>query len=95
MAPTNVRALHYVLKVADRTATVHFLHDALGMRALRHEEFETGCKAACNGPFDGRWSKTMMGYASEVGRRSAGGGRLVRGGRGTGPGGRRSACSRR
>lgn len=36
------------------------------MRALRHEEFEEGCKAACNGPYDGMWSKTMMGYDAEV-----------------------------
>ncbi|KAL4425502.1 hypothetical protein ABPG75_009518 [Micractinium tetrahymenae] len=65
MAPSSVRALHYVLKVADRTATVHFLHEVLGMHALRHEEFKEGCKAACNGPYDGMWSKTMMGYDSE------------------------------
>ncbi len=40
----------------------------LGMRALRHEEFKEGCKAACNGPYDGMWSKTMMGYDAEVRR---------------------------
>lgn len=65
MAPSSVRALHYVLKVADRTPTIHFLHEVLGMHALRHEEFKEGCKAACNGPYDGMWSKTMMGYDSE------------------------------
>ncbi|KAL4419410.1 hypothetical protein ABPG77_003384 [Micractinium sp. CCAP 211/92] len=65
MAPSSVRALHFVLKVADRTATVHFLHTVLGMRALRHEEFKEGCKAACKGPYDGMWSKTMMGYDAE------------------------------
>uniref|UniRef100_A0A8C5LYF1 Glyoxalase domain-containing protein n=1 Tax=Leptobrachium leishanense TaxID=445787 RepID=A0A8C5LYF1_9ANUR len=27
---------------------------------LRHEEFE-GCKATFNGPYDGKWSKTMIG----------------------------------
>lgn len=27
MAPSSVRALHFVLKVAERTATVHFLHE--------------------------------------------------------------------
>lgn len=27
MAPSSIRALHYVIKVADRTATVGFLHD--------------------------------------------------------------------
>lgn len=41
---------------ADRTATVNFLTHALGMRALRHEEFQEGCKAACNGPYDGMWA---------------------------------------
>nr|CAG4645655.1 EOG090X09EK [Lynceus sp. MCZ IZ 141354] len=35
------------------------------MKVLRHEEFEEGCKAACNGPYDGKWSKTMIGYGSE------------------------------
>lgn len=65
MAPSSVRALHYVLKVADRTATVNFLHHVLGLKALRHDEFREGCKAACNGPYDGMWSKTMMGFDSE------------------------------
>ncbi|XP_067421904.1 glyoxalase domain-containing protein 4 isoform X2 [Emydura macquarii macquarii] len=32
---------------------------------LRHEEFEEGCKATCNGPYDGKWSKTMVGYGPE------------------------------
>lgn len=53
MAPTSARALHYVVKVADRTATVHFLREALGMHTLRHEEFSEGCEAACNGPYAG------------------------------------------
>ncbi|XP_023320657.1 glyoxalase domain-containing protein 4 [Eurytemora carolleeae] len=35
------------------------------MKVLRHEEFEKGCEAACNGPYDGRWSKTMIGYGPE------------------------------
>jgi len=35
------------------------------MHALRHEEFVDGCKAACNGPYDGKWSKTMIGYGPE------------------------------
>ena len=58
--------------MADRTATVHFLHDVLGMHALRHEEFKEGCKAACNGPYSGMWSKTMMGYDSEASCRGGG-----------------------
>ncbi len=32
---------------------------------LRHEEFTEGCKATCNGPYNGRWSKTMVGYGPE------------------------------
>ncbi len=43
-----------------------FLLDTLGMRVLRHEEFSAGCEAQCNGPYDGRWSKTMVGYAAEA-----------------------------
>ena len=32
---------------------------------LRHEEFETGCEATCNGPYGGAWSKTMVGLGDE------------------------------
>jgi len=35
------------------------------MKTLRHEEFESGCAAYCNGPYDGKWSKTLMGYGPE------------------------------
>ncbi|XP_053563348.1 glyoxalase domain-containing protein 4 [Bombina bombina] len=61
------RALHYVLKVWDRPLTAKFYRELLGMKVLRHEEFEEGCKATCNGPYDGKWSKTMIGYGSEDG----------------------------
>lgn len=59
------RALHFVFKVSDRSSTAKFYRDILGMKVLRHEEFEEGCKATCNGPYDGKWSKTMIGYGSE------------------------------
>jgi len=62
---TTRRALHYVLKVGDRPSTMSFFKDVLGMKILRHEEFEEGCKATCNGPYDGKWSKTMVGYGPE------------------------------
>lgn len=62
---TARRALHFVFKVADRTATAKFYREVLGMKILRHEEFEEGCKAACNGPYDGKWSKSMVGYGPE------------------------------
>uniref|UniRef100_A0A3P9JDW2 Glyoxalase domain-containing protein 4 n=1 Tax=Oryzias latipes TaxID=8090 RepID=A0A3P9JDW2_ORYLA len=59
------RALHFVFKVGDRTKTATFYREVLGMMVLRHEEFEEGCKATCNGPYDGKWSKTMVGYGPE------------------------------
>nr|XP_057936209.1 glyoxalase domain-containing protein 4 [Doryrhamphus excisus] len=59
------RALHFVFKVGDRTKTATFYRDVLGMKVLRHEEFDEGCKATCNGPYDGKWSKTMVGFGPE------------------------------
>nr|CAG4641855.1 EOG090X09EK [Eurycercus lamellatus] len=59
------RALHFVFKVGDRLQTIKFYKEILGMKILRHEEFEEGCKASCNGPYDGKWSKTMVGYGPE------------------------------
>lgn len=59
------RALHYVLRIGDRARTMAFYKNVMGMSVLRHEEFEEGCKATCNGPYDGRWSKTMIGYGCE------------------------------
>jgi hypothetical protein len=32
---------------------------------LRHEEFAETCAAACNGKYNNRWSKTMVGYGDE------------------------------
>jgi len=57
--------LHYVLKIGDRDASVKFYRDLLGMTALRHEEFDGMCEATCNGPYDNKWSKTMIGYGPE------------------------------
>jgi catechol 2,3-dioxygenase-like lactoylglutathione lyase family enzyme len=61
----SARALHFVLKVADRNAAVSFYRDLLGMTVLRHEEFHKGCEATCNGPYNGKWSKTMVGFGAE------------------------------
>ncbi|CAH8501035.1 unnamed protein product [Heterobilharzia americana] len=62
---SNRRALHFVFKVANRNETIDFYKRILGMKVLRHEEFTEGCKASCNGPYDGKWSKTMIGYGGE------------------------------
>uniref|UniRef100_W5MG55 Glyoxalase domain containing 4 n=1 Tax=Lepisosteus oculatus TaxID=7918 RepID=W5MG55_LEPOC len=59
------RALHFVFKVGDRQKTATFYREVLGMKVLRHEEFEEGCKATCNGPYDGKWSKSMVGFGPE------------------------------
>ena len=55
MASTR-QALHWVFKVpSPRAETIRFYRDVLGMQILRHEEFEKGCEAACNGPYDGKY----------------------------------------
>ena len=59
------RALHFVYKIANRKKTIDFYRNVLHMKCLRHEEFEEGCKASCNGPYDGKWSKSMFGYGDE------------------------------
>jgi len=41
------------------------LLSCLGCRLLRHEEFEEGCDAGCNGPYAGYWSKSMVGWKNE------------------------------
>jgi lactoylglutathione lyase len=62
---SSKRALHFVFKIGNRRDTAKFYRDVLGMKFLRHEEFEEGCKATCNGPYDGKWSKSMVGYGPE------------------------------
>jgi len=59
------RPLHFVFKIGDRDKSVDFYTRVLGMKVLRHEEFEGGCKATCNGPYNLSWSKTMIGYGHE------------------------------
>lgn len=59
------RALHFVLKIGNLRKNVEFFRDKLKMTVLRHEVFDEGCEAACNGPYANKWSKTMIGYGSE------------------------------
>ena len=44
MSKAPGRLLHFVYKIADRTESVKF-YRSLGMKILRHEEFEEGCDA--------------------------------------------------
>eukprot|EP00744_Colponema_vietnamica_P018701 GILI01026401.1.p1 GENE.GILI01026401.1~~GILI01026401.1.p1 ORF type:complete len:342 (-),score=84.83 GILI01026401.1:47-994(-) len=59
------RALHWVFKVGDLKKTVDFHKELFNLKVLRHEEFESGCAATCNGPYGGAWSKTMIGTGEE------------------------------
>lgn len=65
MMALNMRPLHFVLKVANLESSIKFYRNKLGMQVLRHEVFEKGCEATCNGPYDGKWSKTMIGFGPE------------------------------
>lgn len=58
--PANMRPLHFVFKICNRKKTMDFYTNILRMSILRHEEFEEGCEASCNGPYAGKWSKTMV-----------------------------------
>jgi len=60
----KVRPLHWVIKVSNLKKALEML-TILGARVLRHEEFEEGCEATCNGPYSGYWSKSMVGWLCE------------------------------
>lgn len=61
----GLRALHFVLKIGNLKKNVEFFRDKLKMTVLRHEVFDQGCEASCNGPYANKWSKTMIGYGAE------------------------------
>jgi catechol-2,3-dioxygenase len=42
--PESRRALHWVLKIGNLKESLRFFETVLGMRVLRHEEFESGCE---------------------------------------------------
>lgn len=48
------RPLHWVFKVGDLEATVDFYTEIFGFKVQRHEEFDKGCEATCNGQMDRR-----------------------------------------
>lgn len=60
------RMLHWGVKVGNLSKTIDFMTNILGMKVLTHEEMSEGCKLNCNGPWDKPWSKTMIGYGSEL-----------------------------
>lgn len=40
-----------------------FFENVLGLKVLRHEEFDEGCEATCNGPYGGE-SACMTAFIS-------------------------------
>ncbi|RWS12200.1 glyoxalase domain-containing protein 4-like protein [Dinothrombium tinctorium] len=64
---TLTRTCHWCFKIGNRKKSIYFYRDVMKMTVLRHEEFERGCEATCNGPYDNMWSKTMIGYGPEDG----------------------------
>ena len=58
--------LHWVFKIRNLKSTLETLKKELGLKVLRHEEFNTSCEASCNGNFDNAWSKTMVGLGDEL-----------------------------
>jgi len=55
-----------ILKISNLKKAIFFFKDILGMHVLRHEEFNSGCEASCNGVYQRPWSKTMIGYGNEI-----------------------------
>lgn len=47
------RTLTQVLKIGSLKKSMSFFESVLGLKVLRHEEFESGCEATCNGPYGG------------------------------------------
>jgi len=67
----NTKCLHWVYKIGSLSQTLVFYNKVLGLKVLRHEEFDTGCDAACNGPYASPWSKTMIGDGPECQEKSS------------------------
>ena len=59
------RLLHWVHKIGNYETSRAFYEQVLNMKEQRHEHFDAGCEAACNGRYQNRWTKTMIGYGSE------------------------------
>ena len=59
--PGYRKPLHWVQKVAHLEDALAFYQANFNFIVYRHEEFDSGCEATCNGPYGGAWSKTMVG----------------------------------
>lgn len=61
----NLIRKEFCFKSLLRNNIYLFAYPPIIVQVLRHEEFTEGCDAQCNGPYDNRWSKTMIGYGPE------------------------------
>jgi hypothetical protein len=55
------RPAHWVFKVGNLKESLEWFKSNFNLSIFRHEEFSSGCEATCNGPYGGKWSKTMIG----------------------------------
>ncbi|KAG2373560.1 hypothetical protein C9374_012023 [Naegleria lovaniensis] len=62
---TPFRLLHWVHKIGNYSKSKKFYETELAMSEQRHEHFDAGCEAACNGRYNTSWTKTMIGYGPE------------------------------
>ncbi|EFC42741.1 hypothetical protein NAEGRDRAFT_80346 [Naegleria gruberi] len=61
----SFRMLHWVHKIGNYSKSKQFYEKELNMVEQRHESFDAGCEAACNGRYNLSWTKTMIGYGPE------------------------------
>ena len=53
-APLRTHSIRaQVLKIGSLKKSMTFFENVLGLKVLRHEEFDEGCEATCNGPYGG------------------------------------------
>lgn len=63
--PTG-RMLHWKFKIAERSDSIDFFVNILGMKVLRHEEIDQKDSADEQmGLYENKWSKTVVGYDHE------------------------------
>jgi len=51
--PSCLHFRRQVLKIGSLKKSMTFFENVLGLKVLRHEEFDEGCEATCNGPYGG------------------------------------------
>ncbi len=63
---TSHRVLRYVLKVGDLEEATHVFVDLLEMRVFNHHEYDSGSADGGEVHYEGKWSRTLVGYGKTV-----------------------------